>query len=95
MQAPCHAVFATVLAYRGDWSTAEETVAAAMDAAILLGSIEAAGTAMIASAAIAEARQDPARVIGALQTLPDTVPMLAPACLLATPHHCVDRRRPT
>ena len=47
------------------------------DAAILLGSIEAARHGQIAFAAIAEARQDPARVIGALQTLPDTVPMLA------------------
>ena len=77
MHAQCRAILGTVLAYRGEWATAEETVAAAMDAAILPGSIEAAGTAMIASAAIAEARQDPARVIGALQTLPDRVPMLA------------------
>ena len=76
MQAQCRAVLASVLAYRGDWVAAEQTLAAT-DLATLRSSIEAAGTVMIASAAVGEARQEPARVISSLQALPESVPMLA------------------
>ena len=77
MQSQCHAVLGTVAACRGEWAVAESEIAAATDAANLRGNIEATGTAMIAAASLAEARQDPARVINLLHTLPATVPMLA------------------
>ena len=77
MQSQCHAVLGTVKACRGEWATAESEIAAATEAANLRGNIEATATAMIAAATLAEARQDPARVISVLHTLPGTVPMLA------------------
>ena len=77
MRSQCHAVLGAVNACRGEWATAESEIAAATDAANHRGNIEATGTAMIAAATLAEARQDPARVISLLHTLPGTVPMLA------------------
>jgi ATP/maltotriose-dependent transcriptional regulator MalT len=77
MQSQCHSVLGTVLAYRGEWAIAETEIAAATETARLRGDIEATATAMVAVAALAEARHEPTRVITELHALPDTVPMLA------------------
>ena len=77
MQSQCHAVLATVKACRGEWAMAESEIVAATEAANLRGNIEATATALIAAATLADVRQDPARVISLLHTLPRTVPMLA------------------
>jgi DNA-binding CsgD family transcriptional regulator len=77
MQSQCHAVLGTINAYRGEWAAAEGAIAAAGEEAALRGDIEATATAMIAAAALAEARHEPARVIDALHVLPGAVSMLA------------------
>jgi DNA-binding CsgD family transcriptional regulator/tetratricopeptide (TPR) repeat protein len=76
MHSQCQALMGTILAYRGEFAAAEEAMSAAMDEASLRGDIEATATALMANAAIGEARQEPARVISSLQMLPGKVPML-------------------
>ena len=62
----CHAALGTLLAYRGEWEVAEHHVARASEVAVSHENLEAMGTARLARAALARARNEPDRVIDEL-----------------------------
>jgi len=68
---PAHASLACVLGSRGDWAGANDHLAAAERTAAELGSTEARVFAVLARAAVAAARGEPADVIEALTPLAD------------------------
>jgi DNA-binding CsgD family transcriptional regulator len=67
VEAQVHATLSRLLASRGQWAEAEAQLAAAQTAARELGTPEALGTAMQAQAALARVRNEPAKVVQALQ----------------------------
>ncbi len=73
----CHAALGTLLAYRGEWEGAEHHVARASDIAFSHESLEAMGTARLARAALARARNEPDRVIDELGPLASFAPALS------------------
>ncbi len=82
MAAQVHANLAVLLAVRGEWLPAEEQVAAAREAAAASGIVEAVFKARIAEGRLAQARNDPRGVVGALAPLAgggesEAIPMLS------------------
>ena len=75
--AACNAVFAILLAYRGELERAGIHASAAADSAAHLGAFEGAGMARVAVAAVGMASGDPEKAVGALEPLTAVVPMLA------------------
>ena len=73
----CHAALGTLLAYRGEWEVAEHHVARASEMAVSNESLEAMGTARLARAALARARNEPDRVIDELAPLASFAPALS------------------
>jgi DNA-binding CsgD family transcriptional regulator len=67
VEAQVHATLSRLLASRGQWAEAEAQLAAAQTAATELGTPEAWGTALLATAALARVRNEPAKVVEALQ----------------------------
>ena len=67
VEAQVHATLSRLLASRGQWAEAEVQLAAAQTAARELGTPEAKATAMQAKAAMARVRNEPAKVVEALQ----------------------------
>jgi DNA-binding CsgD family transcriptional regulator len=67
VEAQVHATLSRLLASRGQWAEAEAQLAAAQTAARELGTPEAAATAVLAEAAMARVRNEPAKVVEALQ----------------------------
>lgn len=77
MESQCHAALGTLLAYRGDWHSAESHIARANEPAVGTDNVEALATARIASACLARARNQPEHVVRALASLPRFVPILS------------------
>jgi len=73
----CHAALGTLLAYRGEWEVAEHHVARASEMGASNESLEAMGTARLARAALARARNEPDRVIDELAPLASFAPALS------------------
>ena len=73
----CHAALGTLLAYRGEWEVAEHHVARASEVAVSHENLEAMGTARLARAALARARNEPDRVIDELAPLASFAPRLS------------------
>jgi DNA-binding CsgD family transcriptional regulator len=73
----CHAALGTVLAYRGEWEGAEHHVARASAMAVSHENLEAMGTARLAAAALARARNEPDRVIDELASVASFAPGLS------------------
>ncbi|HXW79478.1 MAG TPA: LuxR C-terminal-related transcriptional regulator, partial [Acidimicrobiales bacterium] len=69
VEAQVHATLSRLLASRGQWAEAEAQLAAAQAAARELGTPEAWATAMLAEAALARVKNEPAKVVEALQLL--------------------------
>jgi DNA-binding CsgD family transcriptional regulator len=67
VEAQVHATLSRLLASRGQLEEAEAHLAAAQTAATELGTPEASGTTMMAEAALARVRNEPAKVVAALQ----------------------------
>ena len=67
VEAQVHATLSRLLASRGQWAEAEAQLAEAKTAARELGTPEALGTAIHAEAALARVRNEPAKVVEALQ----------------------------
>jgi DNA-binding CsgD family transcriptional regulator len=94
IEAQAHTALATVAAGRGQWATAAREASAAQAAAAVLGTVEAMFSARIAQAALARARDEPARVVDSLQPLAGdgdvrAIPMLSslgwwPTLIVAT-----------
>lgn len=83
LEAQAHAVLATVAASRGEWAAAAGQLSAAHSAAAAVGTPEAVFTARIAQAALARARDEPARLLTGQS--PTSIPALF--------YHARDSRR--
>jgi ATP/maltotriose-dependent transcriptional regulator MalT len=77
MQSQCHAALGTISAYRGDWQGADMHIDRAHQIVAGLDNVEALGTARVAAAALARARNQAEEVISALADLPGVIPMLS------------------